>query len=81
MREAIEAANAFTGEDVITFDQTALQAEAGAGNPLTIRLGGTQLDITDDEFRVRFRRTPLWRCHPAGMRANALVVKENLERG
>ena len=36
------------------------------------------LELSDDEFRERFRRTPLWRCHPAGMRANARVVRDNL---
>ena len=60
LREALEAANtntAVTGDvlagssediDRITFDAAALQAEAGTGNPLTIVLGGTQLEITDD---------------------------------
>ncbi len=60
LREALEAANtnsavtadviagSDTETDRITFDQAALQAEAGAGNPLTIILGGTQLEITDD---------------------------------
>jgi hypothetical protein len=62
LREAIEAANAneawntttdvvggsATETDVITFDQSALEAEAGAGNPLTIVLGGTELLVTDD---------------------------------
>ena len=36
--------------------------------------------LNDDEFRTRFRRTPLWRAHPAGLRRNAEVVLENLER-
>ena len=31
-------------------------------------------------FRCRFRRTPLWRCHPEGMRRNALVVAANTAR-
>lgn len=35
--------------------------------------------ISDDEFRRRFRRTPLWRAHPEGMRRNAAVVLANLE--
>jgi epoxyqueuosine reductase len=34
--------------------------------------------ISDEEFRRRFRRTPIWRCHPAGMRRNAALVLENL---
>ena len=37
--------------------------------------------ISDAEFRERFRRTPLWRAHPDGMRRNASVVEENLENG
>jgi epoxyqueuosine reductase len=37
-------------------------------------------ELSDAEFRTRFRRTPLWRGHPAGMRANAAVVLENLAR-
>ena len=32
------------------------------------------LHIDSDEFRRRFRRTPLWRCHPEGLRRNALTV-------
>lgn len=36
------------------------------------------LDLSDDEFRIRFRRTPLWRCHPEGLRRNAGTVAENL---
>lgn len=34
--------------------------------------------ISDDEFRRRFRRTPLWRCHPEGMRRNARTALRNL---
>ncbi|MGD9548077.1 MAG: epoxyqueuosine reductase [Candidatus Krumholzibacteriia bacterium] len=34
--------------------------------------------IGDEEFRARFRRTPLWRSHPAGMRRNARRVLANL---
>jgi len=37
------------------------------------------LDLNDDEFKIRFRRTPLWRCHPEGLRANARVVSGYLE--
>lgn len=33
-----------------------------------------------DTFRMRFRRTPLWRQHPEGMRRNALVVAANSGR-
>ncbi len=44
------------------------------------------LDLADlitcdaDTFRDRFRRTPLWRCHPEGLRRNALVVAANTGR-
>ncbi|MDX2472146.1 MAG: DUF1730 domain-containing protein [Candidatus Krumholzibacteria bacterium] len=34
--------------------------------------------LNDDDFRTRFRRTPLWRAHPEGLRRNAEVVLENL---
>jgi epoxyqueuosine reductase len=37
--------------------------------------------LDDDEFRRRFRKTPIWRCHPAGLRRNAEVVLKNLEEG
>jgi len=36
------------------------------------------LTLDDAEFRRRFRRTPLWRAHPQGMRRNAEVVASNL---
>ena len=32
------------------------------------------LSVDPDTFRARFRRTPLWRAHPEGLRRNALVV-------
>ncbi|HUU82141.1 MAG TPA: Ig-like domain-containing protein, partial [Phycisphaerae bacterium] len=60
LREAIAAADSnaavtadvlagsATETDRITFDQAALQAEAGVGNPLVIVLGGTELTISDD---------------------------------
>jgi epoxyqueuosine reductase len=38
------------------------------------------LELNDDVFRERFRRTPLWRAHPAGMRRNAQTVLGNLEK-
>lgn len=37
--------------------------------------------ITDASFAARFRRTPLWRCHPEGLRRNAARVLANLARG
>ncbi len=46
-----------------------------------------ELDLADlmtldaDGFRRRFRRTPLWRQHPEGLRRNALVVAANTGRG
>lgn len=36
--------------------------------------------ISEEEFRTRFRRTPLWRAHPEGLRRNALVVAANTDR-
>ncbi|MFH1844856.1 MAG: QueG-associated DUF1730 domain-containing protein [bacterium] len=44
------------------------------------------LDLSDlltmdpEEFRRRFRRTPLWRAHPEGMRRNAMTVAANTAR-
>lgn len=44
------------------------------------------LDLADlmaidaQAFQRHFRRTPLWRAHPEGMRRNALVVAANTER-
>jgi len=32
--------------------------------------------MEDEEFRRRFRRTPLWRCHPEGLRRNAQRLLE-----
>jgi len=46
-----------------------------------------ELDLADligmdaDQFRARFRRSPLWRAHPEGLRRNALVVAANTGRG
>jgi len=39
------------------------------------------LELSDDDFRRRFRRTPVWRCHPEGLRANAKVVRDNIQPG
>jgi epoxyqueuosine reductase len=36
--------------------------------------------MTPAGFRERFRRTPLWRQHPEGLRRNALVVAANTGR-
>ncbi len=36
--------------------------------------------MTPEDFRKLFRRTPLWRCHPDGMRRNACRVRAFLER-
>ena len=60
LREALEAANTNTAvtadvaagssaeTDTITFDQAALQAQVGLGNPLVITLAGSELQITDN---------------------------------
>ncbi len=34
-------------------------------------------DLTDDDFRQRFRRTPLWRPHRRGLLRNAAIVLGN----
>ena len=36
--------------------------------------------LSAEEFRTRFRRTPLWRAHPEGLRRNALVAAANAGR-
>lgn len=41
---------------------------------------GALLTVDADEFRRRFRRTPLWRAHPAGLRRDALVLAANTGR-
>ena len=38
------------------------------------------LTLGAESFGERFRRTPLWRAHPAGLRRNALVVAANTGR-
>jgi epoxyqueuosine reductase len=38
------------------------------------------LSMPVEEYRRRFRRTPLWRAHPEGMRLNALTVAANTGR-
>ncbi len=38
-------------------------------------------EISDDDFRRVFRKTPIWRCHPEGMRRNARLVLKNLAKG
>ncbi len=35
--------------------------------------------ISDEKFREFFHKTPLWRCHPEGMRRNAQRVRKNLK--
>ena len=35
--------------------------------------------LEEEEFRRRFRQTPIWRCHPEGLRRNAERVLNNLE--
>ncbi|MBK8166986.1 MAG: DUF1730 domain-containing protein [bacterium] len=50
--------------------------------PAHAELGLADLAVLDDEaFRARFRRTPLWRAHPDGLRHNAMRVLANLRRG
>lgn len=41
---------------------------------------GDLIGMDAETFRERFRRTPLWRAHPEGMRRNALVVSANTGR-
>lgn len=49
--------------------------------PAHAGLGLAAIATMDDaEFRERFRRTPLWRAHPQGLRRNAARVLANLRR-
>jgi epoxyqueuosine reductase len=41
---------------------------------------GDLIDITDQRFGQVFRRTPIWRAHPAGLRRNAMIVAANTGR-
>ena len=38
------------------------------------------MTIDKADFKSKFRRSPLWRAHPEGMRRNALVVAANSNR-
>ena len=38
-------------------------------------------NISDENFRGHFKKTPIWRCHPDGIRRNAQLVRRNLEEG
>jgi epoxyqueuosine reductase QueG len=38
------------------------------------------LDPDPRTFADRFRRSPLWRCHPEGLRRNALVAAAGARR-
>jgi epoxyqueuosine reductase len=38
------------------------------------------MTIDKADFKTKFRRSPLWRAHPEGMRRNALVVAANSNR-
>ncbi|HEX6961379.1 MAG TPA: tRNA epoxyqueuosine(34) reductase QueG [Lacipirellula sp.] len=46
----------------------------GAMNPVAL---GELFDLTEDEFRRRFRKTPLWRPHRRGLLRNAAIVLGN----
>lgn len=49
--------------------------------PAHAELGLADLATLDDHaFRARFRRTPLWRAHPEGLRRSAARVLANLAR-
>ena len=55
--------------------------EAYAPSPALAELDLADLIRLDaDGFRTRFRRSPLWRCHPEGLRRNVLTVAANTGR-
>jgi epoxyqueuosine reductase len=41
---------------------------------------GDLVRLDAETFRRRFRATPIWRCHPEGLRRNALIVAANARR-
>ena len=43
-------------------------------NPLNIE---ELFKMDEDAFRKRFRKTPMWRTKPAGLRRNAEIVRKN----
>jgi epoxyqueuosine reductase len=47
-------------------------------NPLEL---GALFEMSDDDFRQRFRRTPLWRPHRRGLLRNAAIVLGNQRAG
>ena len=56
------------------FEYAALETHADLDLADLVKIG-------DAEFKARFRRTPLWRCHPGGMRRNAMITAANTGRG
>ncbi len=73
---------------VCPWNGKALRLAAGRHPPEEYRIESAhaELELEDlialdaERFEQRFRRTPLWRAHPEGLRRNALVVAANTGR-
>lgn len=66
-----DAAAADPAEGIGPYAADSRHGEIGLGDLICLDAAG---------FRDRFRRTPLWRAHPEGLRRNALVVAANTGR-
>ena len=70
-------------QQVCPWNEKALRGATGRpapGDAYAPLAAHEEVDLDDlmgldaEDFRARFRRTPLWRAHPEGLRRNALVV-------
>jgi len=70
-------------QDACPWNKKALEKSAGSSEAFTEEPAQRTLDLpslltmSDETFRARFRRTPLWRATPAGLARNAAVVLGN----
>jgi epoxyqueuosine reductase len=73
-----------TCQSVCPFNDVATQSvvfSRDARSPLVDMTLDELLAITDEEFREMTKTSSIRRCKPEGLRRNAAIVKENLERG
>ncbi len=79
------AGNEAAGNDAAG-NEAGLRDDAGIAAAYSVDPAHAGIDLADlisldaAGFRDRFRRTPLWRAHPEGLRRNALVVAANTGR-
>jgi epoxyqueuosine reductase len=60
-------------------DKPGRSAEAEANAMVQLELGAL-FDLTEDQFRARFRKTPLWRTRRRGILRNAAIVIGNAKQ-